>query len=91
MAGNILRRLKLDNDTIRKVTLLVRYHDWRMEPQERTVRRAMHRIGTELFPSLLQVQTADTLAQSTLWREQKLERIRMWRSSAEQFCRKISV
>ncbi len=76
MAGNILRRLKLDNDTIRKVTLLVRYHDWRMEPQERTVRRAMHRIGTELFPSLLQVQTADTLAQSTLWREQKLERIR---------------
>ncbi len=75
MAGQILRRLKMDNDTIRKVKLLVKFHDWRVEPAERAVRRAVNRVSPELFPALLQIQTADTLAQSENWRRQKLERI----------------
>ncbi len=75
-AEKILRRLRMDNDTIRQVKTLVRYHDWRVEPAEKNVRRAMHAVGEELFPALLAVQTADILAQSEWYREEKLERIR---------------
>ena len=58
LAEKIMRRLKLDNETIRKVTTLVRYHDWRIQPEEKEVRHAVNRIGTELFPVLLKVQNA---------------------------------
>ena len=66
----------MDHDTIQKVSKLTRYHDWRVEPAERNVRRAVNRMGRELFPLLLKVQTADTLAQSRWYREEKLDRIR---------------
>ena len=75
LAGKIMRRLKLDNDTIRKVTTLIRYHDWRMRPDEKEVRHAVSRIGAELFPVLLKVQTADMLAQSPEYMPEKLQRI----------------
>ena len=35
MAKAVMRRLKLDNGTIRQVTTLVKYHDWRMQPEEK--------------------------------------------------------
>ena len=75
MAGTIMRRLRMDNAAIRKVTTLVRYHDWRIEPEEKAVRRAMNKIGTELFPLLIKVQNADTLAQSAEYMTLKLQRI----------------
>ena len=75
MAVKIMRRLKLDNETIRKVHTLVLYHDWRMHPDEKTVRHALNKVGEDLFPMLLQVQTADMLAQSDWHREEKLQRI----------------
>ena len=75
LAEKIMRRLKLDNETIRKVTTLVRYHDWRIQPEEKEVRHAVNRIGTELFPVLLKVQNADMLAQSPEYMPQNLQRI----------------
>lgn len=75
-AREILQRLKMDGDTTRKVVTLVKYHDWRVEPSERAVRRAISRLGPELFPCLLQVQRGDVMAQSLRWREEKLEQIR---------------
>jgi tRNA nucleotidyltransferase (CCA-adding enzyme) len=75
MARGILRRLKLDNDTIHQVVTLVKYHDWRMEPEERQVRRAANKVGTDLFPLLREVQMADALAQSDFHRQDKLQRI----------------
>lgn len=75
MALEILRRLKLDNDTIRKVCGLIRWHDYRPVPEPAAVRRAIHKIGEELFPLYLEVQRADTLAQSMYRREEKLERL----------------
>ena len=76
IAKNVLQRLKLDNDTICKVTKLVYWHDHRPEPNPRSVRRALNKVGEELFPLLLKVQFADTMAQSEYRREEKLERIR---------------
>lgn len=72
IAGEIMKRLKFDNDTIRKVTTLVLYHDYRMPVTGRHVRRAMNRIGGELFPLYLEVRRADVLAQSSYQREEKL-------------------
>lgn len=77
---NILKRLKFDNDTLNKVSRLVLYHDYHIESTPRCVRRAVHKIGEDIFPYLLAVKQADTLAQSEYCREeklQKLEEIRM--------------
>lgn len=75
IAKTVMKRLKFDNDTIRKVTKLVAYHDYRMEPTGANVRRAMHEIGVELFPYYLAVWLADTKAQSSYERRGKLENI----------------
>ena len=75
IANEVLHRLKMDNDTIKKVTKLVKWHDVRTQPTPKAVRRAMNKLGEELYPLLLQVQYADTMAQSTYQREEKLERI----------------
>ena len=75
LAGEILRRLKFDNDTIRKVCRLIRWHDLRPKAEETQVRRAVNSIGEDLFPLYLEVQRADMLAQSLYRREQKEERL----------------
>ena len=75
MAGQILRRLKFDNDTIRKVTRLVKWHDDRPEGTLKSVRRAVNRIGEDLFPLYLEVQQADMLAQSLYRRSEKQARL----------------
>ena len=75
MAVSILRRLKMDNDTIRKVRSLIKWHDYRPEGKAVSVRKAISLIGEELFPLYLEVQQADILAQSTYKREEKLARL----------------
>lgn len=76
MAKVILRRLKFDNDTFGKVTRLVQYHDYRIPAEPKRVRRAMNKIGEDLFPYYLEVRRADTMAQSEYLREEKLQNIR---------------
>jgi tRNA nucleotidyltransferase (CCA-adding enzyme) len=75
IADRVMHRLKMDNDTIKRVKILIRYHDWRMHPEEKEVRRAMAKVGADLFPYLMQVQYADAMAQSDYIKEQTLERI----------------
>lgn len=75
MACGILRRLKFDNHTIYMVTNLVRYHDYDIEPGAKSVRRAVLRIGEDIFPYLFDVKKADIEAQSTYMRKEKEERL----------------
>lgn len=84
MTKQILRRLKFDNDTMNKVVKLVQYHDYRMPAQPKNVRRAMNKIGEELFPYYLEVREADTLAQSEYKQEEKLQNIRDVKSCYEE-------
>lgn len=72
IARAVLHRLKFDNDTLRKVSRLVYYHDYRMPAAPKYVRRAMSRIGEDLFPAYLEVRRADVLAQSLYQRDEKL-------------------
>jgi len=71
----ILRRLKFDNDTMNRVVKLVQYHDYRMPAEPKNVRRAMNKIGEDLFPYYIEVRRADTLAQSEYLQEEKLQNI----------------
>lgn len=75
MAVSILRRLKMDNDTIRKARSLIKWHDFRPKGDAVSVRKAISMIGEELFPLYLEVQRADILAQSLYKREEKLKRL----------------
>jgi len=75
MTKQILRRLKFDNDTMNKVVKLVQYHDYRMPAEAKNVRRAMNKIGEDLFTYYLEVRRADALAQSEYMQEEKLQNI----------------
>ena len=75
MVKAILRRWKMDNDTIKTTSKLVRFHDERIEAKMRNVRRAMYRMGEELFPLYLEIRYADTMAQSMYMREEKLQNL----------------
>lgn len=72
MAVDVLKRLKFDNDTIDKVQKYVRYHDYKPEPNARSVRRAVNKIGAAYFPQVMEIWRADTLAQSSYQRAEKL-------------------
>ena len=71
IAERVLRRLKMDNNTIKKVCALVRYHDQRPVLTERNVRRCMAEMG-DVFPELIELRRADVLAQSDYKQEEKL-------------------
>lgn len=71
----VMRRLKFDNDTTDKVTKLVLYHDYDIAPTEAGVRRAVNRIGEDIFPLIFTVRRADIAAQSDYMRREKLEKV----------------
>ena len=64
MSEEILRRLRFDNATIRTVTRLVAAHGVRCEKTESAVRRAVSRMGADLYPLYLEFRDADNLGKS---------------------------
>ena len=72
MAQKLLRRLKYDNDTIKKVKALVRWHDENPKISDIKIRREMVKVGLDYYPDLFAVKRADILAQSSYKREEKL-------------------
>ncbi len=73
ISQDVLTRLKSDNDTKSMVGKLVLYHDYRPDPDKRSVRRAINKIGKEAYLLLFRVRVADTLAQSAYNRPEKLK------------------
>lgn len=71
----VLKRLKFDNETLQKVSRLVFYHDYRMPAEPREIRRAMNKIGEDLFPHYMEVRRADVLAQSMYKRDEKIKNL----------------
>ena len=90
MARKILRRLRFDNDTVAVVTRLVRYHDYGNDviPDLRIVRRAVNKIGEDIFPLLFPVKRADILAQSDYLRAEKLENLELWKKLYQEMLEK---
>ena len=84
MADEILRRWKLDNDTIRRVCRLIKYHDHANgECTPAKVRRAIS-VLEEDVPLFFEVKRADILAQSDHLREEKLKILEDYRAGYEE-------
>lgn len=75
IARDILTRLKFDNDTKTKVCRLVGLHDLKIEATKAGVRKAIHKVGEDLFALLLQVKRADAGAQSDYRKIEKLNKL----------------
>ncbi|MBD5485052.1 MAG: CCA tRNA nucleotidyltransferase [Lachnospiraceae bacterium] len=88
MTRQILRRLKFDNDTIDKVSKIVLYHDQEVGLTPSGVRRAVNRMGEEIFTMLFAVQYADVLAQSDYLREEKLQKLTYKKEIYEGICQR---
>ena len=76
IAETILHRLKTDNDTIYVVKKLVKFHDLYIDPRPECVRRAIFKVGEDVFPLLLEVKEADISAQSNYQRDRKEQNLR---------------
>ncbi len=74
-ARNIMKRLKIDNKTMDKVCLLIKFHDVRPEVNPRNVRRLISRVGAENFNSLMQLKAADAMGQNPDLLNEKLDYI----------------
>ena len=71
IALDIMRRLKLDNDTIDNVRALVKWHDYRPDITFPNVRRLIVNVGIDRMEMQLKVRTADILSQSKYKIEEK--------------------
>ena len=72
MASTILKRLKYPTSFINTVRLLIEYHDTRLTPQSKVVKKYLCKLGEDNMRMLLSIQRADILAQSFYKREEKL-------------------
>ena len=73
MAREILKRLKYPNSIIDTIKKLVLYHDADILPDTRHIKRWLNRLGETKFRQLILVKRADAMAQSELFRKEKLE------------------
>lgn len=72
LTKKIMKHLKFDNKTLKKVVCLVQYHDYRFKDDALEIRMAMHRVGKENFAELLKVQKADAKGQNFSMVEERL-------------------
>lgn len=63
-AREFLHEMRFDNDTIRRVCVLVKNHDPRFHLKPASVRRLMSEVGTEMVPLLIRLMRADTMGKS---------------------------
>lgn len=77
MAREVLRRLKFDNTTIDRVKRLVYWHDYGMGqlPKIKSFRKALNKMGKDLFEDYTYIKYADIMAQSDYHREDKLKNL----------------
>ena len=76
MARKILKRLKFDNYTLDRVTRLVKWHGLKYDPTPVCVRRALNRVGADLFDDFMKVQRADIFAKNPVLVPFKLDLLR---------------
>jgi tRNA nucleotidyltransferase (CCA-adding enzyme) len=75
IAHDVMYRLKFDKGTIKKVTKLIAYHDYPLNTTARGVRRAINRIGVDIFPYYMAVRVANIKGGSFHDRKLKLEKV----------------
>lgn len=86
IAKKVLKRLRFDNETIDRVSLLVLYHDYgnAVSATPAFTRKFINKVRMKNFPLLLEIKKADVLAQSGLQIDVKLEKLESLRASYEE-------
>lgn len=74
IAKNVLSRLKFDNDTIKRVTRLVKYHDHRIQADKKFLRRLYNILEEDIY-LMFEVQRADVMAHTDYNLDSILERL----------------
>lgn len=64
MAGRILIRLKSDRKTRDKVCFIIKNHHLKVEDSDKSVKRALSKVGAEAFFQIMEVQKADDSAKA---------------------------
>ena len=62
IAESVMRQMKMDNDTINKVVVLVANHGRNIANTPNAVKRVINQIGAENFVDLIRVKVADDMA-----------------------------
>jgi len=75
LATDILKRLRFDNDTIKTVCKMIRWHDYGLSglPSKKSFRKALSEMGVDFFPMFLKIKKADMAAQSGYRMEERLQ------------------
>ena len=66
LAEQAMGRLRVDNATRERVSLLIAWHDAPLDAGRKTLLRLLNRVGEEALRQLIQVQRADRLAKGTV-------------------------
>jgi len=63
IAGRLLRRLRMDNHSVRRIETLIAYHDHYLQPTVANVKKNLARLGEENFMAMVAIQQADNMGQ----------------------------
>lgn len=74
-AKNYLRKMHFDNETIKKVSKIIKYHTYALDETEYDVRVALSQIGKEDFSLLLAHYYADIMAKNPAIIEKELKKL----------------
>lgn len=72
LADIILNRLRFDRDSIKKITKLIICHDMDIFDTEKSVRKAISKVGEDLFLELTEVQRADAMGQNKIYLDNRI-------------------
>lgn len=86
MARQILRRLRLDNNTINRACKLILNHDYGLSGiGDKAFRRFLNEIGAENFLDFMLIRTADIAGQSDYRLEERLENLQRMKEMYQDF------
>ena len=79
IAAEILSRMHSDNNTIDKVSKLIKWHDSPIQEKEEVIKKKLRTMGEEMLRELIELQRADTLGLADEFqnRLQHFERLEM--------------
>ena len=87
MAEDIMSRLRFSNERRDEILVLVSHHDDHIQPQKKSVRRLLGKLGQEQFRRLIAVLRADKMAQTPALALPQLPELDILESMADEILR----
>lgn len=75
IAKKIMKRLKFSNKDMKKIERLILNHDYELNMNEKSIRKAVSKIGDDIFIDLLKVKLADNYAKNIEIKKQDIDNI----------------